>query len=134
MRPLYPPGRVIHLIETTGGQWFPMWQENKKFDDIVISTSMMKHHLPNFVFERLLDIRSNYRRYNYHNISCDTSRHKQRDTSYTTDNLSDVANLFEDVNDAYYESYKDEKEIDSIGVNTNLNDDEDTDKDFITLS
>jgi hypothetical protein len=64
---LYPPGKIIHIIPIGDEQWLPMWNRQEHFSEIKISTAMMKHHMPDFVQERLNDLVTNYENHNYHN-------------------------------------------------------------------
>ncbi|XP_051987347.1 diacylglycerol lipase-alpha-like isoform X2 [Xyrauchen texanus] len=60
--PLYPPGRVIHVVhnhppETCCGQEEPtysaLWGDNKAFDEVIISSAMLNEHLPHVVMDGL---------------------------------------------------------------------------------
>ncbi|RXN30323.1 sn1-specific diacylglycerol lipase alpha isoform X2 [Labeo rohita] len=58
--PLYPPGRVIHVVhnhppEMCCGQEEPtysaLWGDNKAFDEVIISPAMLNEHMPHVVLE-----------------------------------------------------------------------------------
>lgn len=60
--PLYPPGRVIHVVhnhppETCCGQEEPtysaLWADNKAFDEVIISPAMLNEHMPHVVMDGL---------------------------------------------------------------------------------
>ncbi|KAG7483434.1 sn1-specific diacylglycerol lipase alpha isoform X1 [Solea senegalensis] len=60
--PLYPPGRVIHVVhnhppETCCGQEDPtysaLWGDNKAFNEVIISPAMLNEHMPHMVMEGL---------------------------------------------------------------------------------
>ncbi|XP_052006481.1 diacylglycerol lipase-alpha isoform X2 [Xyrauchen texanus] len=60
--PLYPPGRVIHVVhnhppETCCGQEEPtysaLWGDNKAFDEVIISPAMLNEHMPHVVMDGL---------------------------------------------------------------------------------
>ncbi|KAL7406581.1 hypothetical protein ABVT39_022615 [Epinephelus coioides] len=60
--PLYPPGRIIHVVhnhppETCCGQEEPtysaLWGDNKAFDEVIISPAMLNEHMPHMVMEGL---------------------------------------------------------------------------------
>ncbi|XP_048039650.1 diacylglycerol lipase-alpha isoform X4 [Megalobrama amblycephala] len=60
--PLYPPGRVIHVVhnhppEMCCGQEEPtysaLWGDNKAFDEVIISPAMLNEHLPHVVMDGL---------------------------------------------------------------------------------
>ncbi|XP_051561602.1 diacylglycerol lipase-alpha-like isoform X2 [Myxocyprinus asiaticus] len=60
--PLYPPGRVIHVVhnhppETCCGQEEPtysaLWGDNKAFDEVIISSAMLNEHMPHVVMDGL---------------------------------------------------------------------------------
>ncbi|XP_062404854.1 diacylglycerol lipase-alpha isoform X2 [Sardina pilchardus] len=60
--PLYPPGRVIHVVhnhppESCCGQEEPtysaLWGDNKAFDEVIISPAMLNEHMPHMVMEGL---------------------------------------------------------------------------------
>ncbi|XP_062327878.1 diacylglycerol lipase-alpha isoform X3 [Osmerus eperlanus] len=60
--PLYPPGKVIHVVhnhppETCCGQEEPtysaLWGDNKAFDEVIISPAMLNEHMPHMVMEGL---------------------------------------------------------------------------------
>uniref|UniRef100_A0A672QRF9 Diacylglycerol lipase-alpha n=1 Tax=Sinocyclocheilus grahami TaxID=75366 RepID=A0A672QRF9_SINGR len=60
--PLYPPGRVIHVVhnhppEMCCGQEDPtysaLWGDNKAFDEVIISPAMLNEHLPHVVMDGL---------------------------------------------------------------------------------
>ncbi|XP_063044505.1 diacylglycerol lipase-alpha isoform X2 [Engraulis encrasicolus] len=67
--PLYPPGRVIHVVhnhppETCCGQEEPtysaLWGDNKAFDEVIISPAMLNEHMPHMVMEGLHKVLENY--------------------------------------------------------------------------
>ncbi|XP_042615431.1 diacylglycerol lipase-alpha-like isoform X2 [Cyprinus carpio] len=58
--PLYPPGRVIHVVhnhppEICCGQEEPtysaLWGDNKAFDEVIISPAMLNEHMPHVVMD-----------------------------------------------------------------------------------
>ncbi|KAM3624698.1 uncharacterized protein V6R79_000351 [Siganus canaliculatus] len=60
--PLYPPGRIIHVVhnhppESCCGQEEPtysaLWGDNKAFDEVIISPAMLNEHMPHMVMEGL---------------------------------------------------------------------------------
>ncbi|XP_031701925.1 sn1-specific diacylglycerol lipase alpha isoform X3 [Anarrhichthys ocellatus] len=60
--PLYPPGRIIHVVhnhppESYCGQEEPtysaLWGDNKAFDEVIISPAMLNEHMPHMVMEGL---------------------------------------------------------------------------------
>ncbi|XP_071257431.1 diacylglycerol lipase-alpha-like isoform X3 [Salvelinus alpinus] len=60
--PLYPPGKVIHVVhnhpsETCCGQEEPtysaLWGDNKSFNEVIISPAMLNEHMPHMVMEGL---------------------------------------------------------------------------------
>lgn len=60
--PLYPPGKVIHVVhnhppEACCGQEEPtysaLWGDNKAFDEVIISPAMLNEHMPHMVMEGL---------------------------------------------------------------------------------
>lgn len=60
--PLYPPGRIIHVVhnhppETCCGQEEPtysaLWGDNKAFNEVIISPAMLNEHMPHMVMEGL---------------------------------------------------------------------------------
>ncbi|KAL6113034.1 dagla [Pungitius sinensis] len=60
--PLYPPGRIIHVVhnhppEMCCGQEEPtysaLWGDNKAFDEVIISPAMLNEHMPHMVMEGL---------------------------------------------------------------------------------
>ncbi|KAG9336331.1 hypothetical protein JZ751_002678 [Albula glossodonta] len=60
--PLYPPGRIIHVVhnhppDRCCGQEEPtysaLWRDNKAFDEVIISPAMLNEHLPHMVMEGL---------------------------------------------------------------------------------
>ncbi|KAI9528543.1 hypothetical protein NQZ68_020369 [Dissostichus eleginoides] len=60
--PLYPPGRIIHVVhnhppEACCGQEEPtysaLWGDNKAFDEVIISPAMLNEHMPHMVMEGL---------------------------------------------------------------------------------
>ncbi|XP_055038998.2 diacylglycerol lipase-alpha [Misgurnus anguillicaudatus] len=67
--PLYPPGRVIHVVhnhppETCCGQEEPtysaLWADNKAFDEVIISPAMLNEHMPHVVMDGLNKVLENY--------------------------------------------------------------------------
>ncbi|XP_031425560.1 diacylglycerol lipase-alpha isoform X2 [Clupea harengus] len=67
--PLYPPGRVIHVVhnhppESCCGQEDPtysaLWGDNKAFDEVIISPAMLNEHMPHMVMEGLHKVLENY--------------------------------------------------------------------------
>uniref|UniRef100_A0AAY4BHH8 Diacylglycerol lipase-alpha n=1 Tax=Denticeps clupeoides TaxID=299321 RepID=A0AAY4BHH8_9TELE len=67
--PLYPPGRIIHVVhnhppETCCGQEEPtysaLWGDNKAFDEVIISPAMLNEHMPHMVMEGLNKVLENY--------------------------------------------------------------------------
>ncbi|XP_052006473.1 diacylglycerol lipase-alpha isoform X1 [Xyrauchen texanus] len=67
--PLYPPGRVIHVVhnhppETCCGQEEPtysaLWGDNKAFDEVIISPAMLNEHMPHVVMDGLNKVLENY--------------------------------------------------------------------------
>ncbi|CAL1603811.1 unnamed protein product [Knipowitschia caucasica] len=67
--PLYPPGRVIHVVhnhppETCCGQEEPtysaLWGDNKAFNEVIISPAMLNEHMPHMVMEGLNKVLENY--------------------------------------------------------------------------
>ncbi|XP_067257210.1 diacylglycerol lipase-alpha isoform X3 [Chanodichthys erythropterus] len=67
--PLYPPGRVIHVVhnhppEMCCGQEEPtysaLWGDNKAFDEVIISPAMLNEHLPHVVMDGLNKVLENY--------------------------------------------------------------------------
>uniref|UniRef100_A0A4W6D0E2 Diacylglycerol lipase-alpha n=1 Tax=Lates calcarifer TaxID=8187 RepID=A0A4W6D0E2_LATCA len=67
--PLYPPGRIIHVVhnhppETCCGQEEPtysaLWGDNKAFDEVIISSAMLNEHMPYMVMEGLNKVLENY--------------------------------------------------------------------------
>ncbi|XP_048118549.1 diacylglycerol lipase-alpha isoform X1 [Alosa alosa] len=67
--PLYPPGRVIHVVhnhppESCCGQEEPtysaLWGDNKAFDEVIISPAMLNEHMPHMVMEGLHKVLENY--------------------------------------------------------------------------
>ncbi|XP_016337202.1 sn1-specific diacylglycerol lipase alpha-like [Sinocyclocheilus anshuiensis] len=67
--PLYPPGRVIHVVhnhppEMCCGQEDPtysaLWGDNKAFDEVIISPAMLNEHLPHVVMDGLNKVLENY--------------------------------------------------------------------------
>ncbi|KAL3065529.1 hypothetical protein OYC64_015655 [Pagothenia borchgrevinki] len=60
--PLYPPGRIIHVVhnhppEACCGQEEPtysaLWGDNKAFNEVIISPAMLNEHMPHMVMEGL---------------------------------------------------------------------------------
>ncbi|XP_031701923.1 sn1-specific diacylglycerol lipase alpha isoform X1 [Anarrhichthys ocellatus] len=67
--PLYPPGRIIHVVhnhppESYCGQEEPtysaLWGDNKAFDEVIISPAMLNEHMPHMVMEGLNKVLENY--------------------------------------------------------------------------
>uniref|UniRef100_A0A8D3E6L3 Diacylglycerol lipase-alpha n=1 Tax=Scophthalmus maximus TaxID=52904 RepID=A0A8D3E6L3_SCOMX len=67
--PLYPPGRIIHVVhnhppETCCGQEEPtysaLWGDNKAFNEVIISPAMLNEHMPHMVMEGLNKVLENY--------------------------------------------------------------------------
>ncbi|KAI1895651.1 hypothetical protein AGOR_G00108420 [Albula goreensis] len=67
--PLYPPGRIIHVVhnhppDRCCGQEEPtysaLWRDNKAFDEVIISPAMLNEHLPHMVMEGLNKVLENY--------------------------------------------------------------------------
>ncbi|KAJ4947642.1 hypothetical protein JOQ06_009676 [Pogonophryne albipinna] len=67
--PLYPPGRIIHVVhnhppEACCGQEEPtysaLWGDNKAFDEVIISPAMLNEHMPHMVMEGLNKVLENY--------------------------------------------------------------------------
>uniref|UniRef100_A0A8C1GE03 Diacylglycerol lipase-alpha n=1 Tax=Cyprinus carpio TaxID=7962 RepID=A0A8C1GE03_CYPCA len=67
--PLYPPGRVIHVVhnhppEMCCGQEDPtysaLWGDNKAFDEVIISPAMLNEHMPHVVMDGLNKVLENY--------------------------------------------------------------------------
>uniref|UniRef100_A0A3Q2DV70 Diacylglycerol lipase-alpha n=1 Tax=Cyprinodon variegatus TaxID=28743 RepID=A0A3Q2DV70_CYPVA len=67
--PLYPPGRIIHVVhnhppESWCGQEEPtysaLWGDNKGFDEVIISPAMLNEHMPHMVMEGLNKVLENY--------------------------------------------------------------------------
>ncbi|XP_005998437.1 diacylglycerol lipase-beta [Latimeria chalumnae] len=62
--PLYPPGRIIHIIEesSTGRFCFTqvkytaMWSKETAFSSVFISPRMIKDHMPDVVFKALVSL------------------------------------------------------------------------------
>lgn len=86
VRQLYPPGRILHFVETAKDRWFPKEEDQEKFTEIAISTKMMAHHMPNFVAEKLKEVCENYEKYSFHTLP----QKARCDTSYTTELSSDA--------------------------------------------
>lgn len=122
VRQLYPPGKVIHLVETTGKRWLPVWERQEKFAELVISTKMMKHHMPNFVQERLQEVSDKFQEYGYHNYTPSLGE------SYSDNDLS---------SDIYSFNERDiDLDVDTSTYNINYqqpNNDDDTDQEIICL-
>jgi sn1-specific diacylglycerol lipase len=77
--PMYPPGKIVHLVKTSetkscsssllkcmscwtsnaGSQYTPMWAKNEDFDEIVISPTMGTDHFPNRVCLEMEGVASN---------------------------------------------------------------------------
>ncbi|XP_059383078.1 diacylglycerol lipase-alpha-like isoform X2 [Carassius carassius] len=66
--PLYPPGRVIHVVhnhppEMCCGQDDPtysaLWGDNKAFDEVIISPAMLNEHMPHVVMDGLNKVLEN---------------------------------------------------------------------------
>ncbi|XP_058859043.1 diacylglycerol lipase-alpha isoform X2 [Acipenser ruthenus] len=68
--PLYPPGRVIHVVHNHPpescccGQEEPtysaIWGDNKAFDEVIISPAMLHEHMPHIVMNGLNKVLENY--------------------------------------------------------------------------
>uniref|UniRef100_G3PSJ3 Diacylglycerol lipase-alpha n=1 Tax=Gasterosteus aculeatus aculeatus TaxID=481459 RepID=G3PSJ3_GASAC len=67
--PLYPPGRIIHVVhnhppEMCCGQEEPtysaLWGDNKAFNEVIISPAMLNEHMPHMVMEGLNKVLENY--------------------------------------------------------------------------
>nr|XP_015808616.2 diacylglycerol lipase-alpha isoform X2 [Nothobranchius furzeri] len=67
--PLYPPGRIIHVVhnhppETCCGQEEPtysaLWGDNKAFNEVIISPAMLNEHMPHMVMKGLNKVLENY--------------------------------------------------------------------------
>uniref|UniRef100_A0A4W5L9D9 Diacylglycerol lipase-alpha n=1 Tax=Hucho hucho TaxID=62062 RepID=A0A4W5L9D9_9TELE len=67
--PLYPPGKVIHVVhnhpsETCCGQEEPtysaLWGDNQSFNEVIISPAMLNEHMPHMVMEGLNKVLENY--------------------------------------------------------------------------
>ncbi|XP_021333390.2 diacylglycerol lipase-alpha isoform X1 [Danio rerio] len=67
--PLFPPGRVIHVVhnhppEMCCGQEEPtysaLWGDNKAFDEVIISPAMLNEHMPHVVMDGLNKVLENY--------------------------------------------------------------------------
>uniref|UniRef100_A0A8C2BY28 Diacylglycerol lipase-alpha n=1 Tax=Cyprinus carpio TaxID=7962 RepID=A0A8C2BY28_CYPCA len=67
--PLYPPGRVIHVVhnhppEICCGQEEPtysaLWGDNKAFDEVIISPAMLNEHMPHVVMDGVNKVLENY--------------------------------------------------------------------------
>uniref|UniRef100_A0A3B3U5F1 Diacylglycerol lipase-alpha n=1 Tax=Poecilia latipinna TaxID=48699 RepID=A0A3B3U5F1_9TELE len=67
--PLYPPGRIIHVVhnhppETCCGQEEPtysaLWGDNKGFNEVIISPAMLNEHMPHMVMKGLNKVLENY--------------------------------------------------------------------------
>ncbi|XP_069037642.1 diacylglycerol lipase-alpha [Lepisosteus oculatus] len=68
--PLYPPGRIIHVVHNHPpeswccGQEDPtysaLWGDNRAFDEVIISPAMLNEHLPHVVMEGLYKVLENY--------------------------------------------------------------------------
>uniref|UniRef100_W5LZG0 Uncharacterized protein n=1 Tax=Lepisosteus oculatus TaxID=7918 RepID=W5LZG0_LEPOC len=64
--PLYPPGRIIHVVHNHPpeswccGQEDPtysaLWGDNRAFDEVIISPAMLNEHLPHVVMEGLYKV------------------------------------------------------------------------------
>nr|XP_009301226.2 sn1-specific diacylglycerol lipase alpha isoform X2 [Danio rerio] len=66
--PLFPPGRVIHVVhnhppEMCCGQEEPtysaLWGDNKAFDEVIISPAMLNEHMPHVVMDGLNKVLEN---------------------------------------------------------------------------
>uniref|UniRef100_A0A3Q2TNB1 Diacylglycerol lipase-alpha n=1 Tax=Fundulus heteroclitus TaxID=8078 RepID=A0A3Q2TNB1_FUNHE len=67
--PLYPPGRIIHVVhnhppESCCGQEEPtysaLWGDNKGFNEVIISPAMLNEHMPHMVMTGLNKVLENY--------------------------------------------------------------------------
>uniref|UniRef100_M3ZYH2 Diacylglycerol lipase-alpha n=1 Tax=Xiphophorus maculatus TaxID=8083 RepID=M3ZYH2_XIPMA len=67
--PLYPPGRIIHVVhnhppESCCGQEEPtysaLWGDNKGFNEVIISPAMLNEHMPHMVMKGLNKVLENY--------------------------------------------------------------------------
>uniref|UniRef100_A0A3Q2ZNE4 Diacylglycerol lipase-alpha n=1 Tax=Kryptolebias marmoratus TaxID=37003 RepID=A0A3Q2ZNE4_KRYMA len=67
--PLYPPGRIIHVVhnhppEMCCGQEEPtysaLWGDNKAFNEVIISPAMLNEHMPHMVMKGLNKVLENY--------------------------------------------------------------------------
>ncbi|XP_063293823.1 diacylglycerol lipase-alpha isoform X1 [Pelobates fuscus] len=69
--PLYPPGRIIHVIHNHPEEqccfwdqeeptYFAIWGDNKAFEEVIISPAMLHEHLPHVVMEGLNKVLENY--------------------------------------------------------------------------
>ncbi|NWR95187.1 DGLA lipase, partial [Furnarius figulus] len=69
--PLYPPGRIIHVVHTHPAEhgccceqedptYFAIWGDNKAFNEVIISPAMLHEHLPYVVMEGLNKVLENY--------------------------------------------------------------------------
>ena len=60
-QPLYPPGRIIHIVRhhhqprRTGevAAYQGVWADNKDFDSVLISKRMLQDHMPDNVLDAL---------------------------------------------------------------------------------
>ena len=55
-QPLYPPGRIIHLVRQREGTYKAAWADNKDFDQVLISKWMIQDHMPDNVLFALQQI------------------------------------------------------------------------------
>ncbi|KAF5916857.1 hypothetical protein HPG69_007386, partial [Diceros bicornis minor] len=67
--PLYPPGRIIHVVHNHPAEhcceqeeptYFAIWGDNKAFNEVIISPAMLHEHLPYVVMEGLNKVLENY--------------------------------------------------------------------------
>ncbi|GCC33034.1 hypothetical protein chiPu_0011500 [Chiloscyllium punctatum] len=68
--PLYPPGRIIHIVHNHPeekcccGQeestYYAIWSDNKTLDEVIISAAMLNEHMPHVVMDGLHKVLENY--------------------------------------------------------------------------
>ncbi|XP_069755183.1 diacylglycerol lipase-alpha isoform X2 [Narcine bancroftii] len=68
--PLYPPGRIIHVVHNHPeekcccGQeestYYAIWSDNKTLDEVIISAAMLNEHMPHIVMDGLHKVLENY--------------------------------------------------------------------------
>ncbi|XP_007885645.2 diacylglycerol lipase-alpha [Callorhinchus milii] len=68
--PLYPPGRIIHVVHNHPeencccGQeeptYYAIWSDNKTLDEVIISPAMLNEHMPHVVMDGLHKVLENY--------------------------------------------------------------------------